>query len=88
MKLPATATLDEACALLRELGADTTEIDAAGLRDFDSSAVALLLEARRRAQARGAALVVRHPPAKLIELARLYGVENLLSLEPAAVAST
>jgi phospholipid transport system transporter-binding protein len=49
------------------------------LQDFDSSTVALLLEARRRAQ--GGAFVVRNAPPKLRELAKLYGVEELLSFD-------
>lgn len=80
--LPATATLAQASGLLRGLAGEATEIDAAALQDFDTSAVALLLEARRRAEARGARLVVRNAPAKLVELARLYGVDGLLSLAP------
>jgi len=80
--LPATATLVQASELLRGLAGEATEIDAAALKDFDTSAVALLLEARRRAEVRGARLVVRNPPAKLVELARLYGVDGLLSFEP------
>jgi phospholipid transport system transporter-binding protein len=80
--LPATATLVQASELLRGLAGEATEIDAAALKDFDTSAVALLLEARRRAEVRRARLVVRNPPAKLVELARLYGVDGLLSFEP------
>ena len=81
MKLPATATLEEACALLRDMGQDTDVVDASELKAFDTSAVALLLEAHRRAQARGATFSVRGAPPKLRELAQLYGVEELLSLE-------
>jgi ABC-type transporter Mla MlaB component len=43
--------------------------------------VALLLEARRRCALRGATLVVRGAPPKLRELAKLYGVDELVSLE-------
>jgi len=82
MQLPATATLAETTTLLGELGAEQDVIDASALTDFDTSVVAFLLEARRRAEARGATLVVRGAPQKLLELARLYGVEELLSLEP------
>jgi len=82
MQLPTTATLAEACSLLGELGSSNPDvIDASALKDFDTSALALLLEARRRAEARGAQLSVRGAPPKLVELARLYGVEGLLSLE-------
>ena len=39
------------------------------------------------AQAAGRAFSVVHAPAKLGELARLYGVEELLSLSPSAPAA-
>jgi phospholipid transport system transporter-binding protein len=82
MKLPPTLTLDDAAAALEALPADggAQRVDAAGLRDFDSSALALLLEAKRRAQARGQAFEVRDAPVKLRQLARLYGVAELLGL--------
>ena len=88
MQLPATATLAEAGLLLAQLDGSVDEIDAAALQAFDTSAVALLLEAQRRAKARGAVLVVRNAPAKLVELARLYGVDGLLSFDGAAGVST
>ncbi len=81
MQLPATATLAEACSLLQALDAGPDVIDASAMKHFDTSAVAILLEASRRARARGATLVVRGAPPKLVELARLYGVDELLSLE-------
>jgi phospholipid transport system transporter-binding protein len=82
MRLPATATLAQTTALLGELGAGQDVIDASALTDFDTSVVAFLLEARRRAEARGGTCVIRGAPPKLVQLARLYGVEELLSLEP------
>ena len=81
MQLPASATLAEACSLLQALGDDTDVIDASVLTSFDTSALALILEARRRAQARGKSLVVHGAPPKLVELAQLYGVEELLSFD-------
>ena len=83
MELPATATLAEACGLLQALGEDTERIDASALTVFDTSALALILEARRRAQARGKTLVVHGAPPKLLQLAKLYGVEELLSFDNA-----
>jgi phospholipid transport system transporter-binding protein len=80
MVLPATATLAEACAMLAQLGQDTDVIDASAMKHFDTSVIALLLEARRRAEARGTETVVHGAPPKLRELAKLYGVEELLSL--------
>ena len=82
MHLPATATLAETSTLLGQLDAEHDEIDASALTDFDTSVVAFLLEAKRRAEARGATLVVRGAPKKLVQLAGLYGVEELLSLGP------
>lgn len=78
LQLPATATLAEAAGLSARLDA-VDAIDAAALRDFDTSAVALLLEASRRARVRGVQLQVLNAPDKLRELARLYGVDGLLS---------
>jgi phospholipid transport system transporter-binding protein len=72
-------------ALKRESDAGVV-IDAAGLQHFDSSALALLLECRRLSQAWGKAFGVRNAPAKLVSLAKLYGVDALLSFEGAAVA--
>ena len=93
LQLPATTSLEEAPALLREieellvavaqralqavhLGGLT--IDASALSHFDTSAIALLLHAQRGANARGIALQVQAVPAKLRELAGLYGVGELL----------
>jgi phospholipid transport system transporter-binding protein len=47
---------------------------------LDSAAVALLLDCQRQALARGKTLRVTGAPAKLGQLARLYGVEALLGL--------
>jgi phospholipid transport system transporter-binding protein len=52
--------------------------DASPLRSFDSSALAVLLECRREALALGKSFAVAHLPAKLRELAGLYGVADLL----------
>ena len=90
MQLPAAVTLEQASASLRLLddglalaGVSALRIDATALREFDSSALALLLEAQRRVKAQGGSVVVVGAPPKLIELARLYGLNQLLSLEPA-----
>ena len=53
-------------------------IDASALQQFDSSALAVLLECQRQAQAWGRAFSVRQPPSKLSALAKLYGVDGLL----------
>ena len=83
--LPATVTAQEASATQRLLTQamksepeGAVVIDASNLAHFDSSALAVLLECRRTAQAWGRPFVVRHAPPKLTSLAKLYGVDVLL----------
>ena len=45
--------------------------------------LAVLLEAGRVCESRGATLTIAHAPPKLSQLAALYGVEGLLGLQPA-----
>ena len=52
--------------------------DAGALATFDSSALAVLLACRREALAAGKTFSVRALPARLRQLAGLYGVEELL----------
>ena len=52
--------------------------DASALQQFDSSALAVLLECRRQAMAAGKAFAVHGAPARLRELASLYGVQALI----------
>ena len=52
--------------------------DASALREFDSSALAVLLECRREALALGKSFAVTQLPARLRDLAALYGVSELL----------
>ena len=61
---------------------DTLHIDFSAVTTVDSSAVALLLEWRRMALARGKTLVFANLPANLLALAKLYGVAELV--QPAA----
>ncbi len=86
LTLPATVTITEASAALRELaravpgetGAEVT-LDASALVRFDTSALAVLLELKRLAQAQGKRFALVHAPARLADLARLYGLTPLLS---------
>ena len=89
--LPATLTLAQARDTLRMLeqslraDADTTlTVDASALQAFDTSAVAVLLECRRLADAWGKGFALSGVPPQMGELIRLYGVESLLSLPPKA----
>lgn len=86
-KLPSKLTLTEASAALADLEsalkatepADAT-IDASALVDFDSSAIAVLLQCQRAARLAGRHLSLTGAPPKLIELAGLYGVDEMLGL--------
>ena len=84
--LPEVLTLNEASTTLRMLeqamrsdDAATLTVDASALRSFDSAAVAVLLECRRLARAWSKGFEVRNAPAKLADLVRLYGVDQLLA---------
>ena len=84
--LPATVTAAEANAtrrlLLQALKAEPRGevlVDASNLQQFDSSALAVLLECRRAAEAAGQPLSLRNAPPKLAALAPLYGVAALLA---------
>jgi phospholipid transport system transporter-binding protein len=86
MKLPSTLTLPSARqtteALAQAIAAlpagSTFGVDASGLAELDTSALAVLLQARRAAQARGLRWQLDGAPPKLRQLAGLYGVEALL----------
>lgn len=83
--LPARLTADEANDTLRMLQQGLNQepgeqlvVDAGGLQDFDSSALAVLLECERLAVANGKRFEIHGLPPKLRELAGLYGIEELL----------
>ena len=83
--LPATLTANEARdtldmlsqALEREPHGPVV-IDASQLTRFDSAALALLLECKRLALSFGRPFELREPPARLLSLAKVYGVESLV----------
>lgn len=91
--LPETLTLAQAKRAAQEiaqaLGQRAGEpgaliVDASALRSFDTAAIAVLLEARRQAQAAGRGFVVRGAPVAMVNLSTLYGVDGLLGFEAAA----
>lgn len=105
LKLPAEVRVDAAPALWRSLrtslqaeaaqvrNAAGTEIsvNAADLQQFDSVVLTLLLSAARLCSGLGLRLQVQNVPAKLQELARVYGVAELLwpeLLEPGLAVQT
>jgi phospholipid transport system transporter-binding protein len=91
--LPATVTSREARDTLRMLSqalqrepGDAVVVNASSLQHFDSSALAVLLECERLAQAWGKTFEVRQAPPKLAALAKLYGLDVLL-LRPEETAA-
>lgn len=90
--LPETLTANEARDTVRMLTqaikgqAEGVVVDASGLVHFDSSALSVLLECQRQAQAWGKTFSLREPPAKLTALAKLYGVDVLLMRSAGAPA--
>lgn len=86
--LPASLTHREAPDAIRMLAQSIRQmqgaarsplvIDASALVQFDSSALAVLLECRRLLGPTGRGIELRHAPAKLQQLARLYGLADLL----------
>ena len=91
LTLPAVLTHAESAAFASGLKpplfaqADEVVADAGALQQFDSSALALLLECRRQALAAGKRFTVQSAPQRLRELALLYGVADLI---PAATDSS
>lgn len=90
LTLPAVLTHTESAAFASGLKpqllaqADDVVADASALQQFDSSALALLLECRRQALAAGKRFSVQSAPQRLRELALLYGVADLI---PAATGA-
>jgi phospholipid transport system transporter-binding protein len=88
LRLPACLTVREARATTQALSAQlaaaaapgaAVELDASALQQFDSSALALLIELHRCAARQGRRLQVRGLPVRLRELAGLYGVAELVA---------
>lgn len=75
-------------ALRSQVGGDASPpllIDASALQHFDSSALAVLLECQRMADATGRAVQIVAAPPKLAQLASLYGLDDVLRMDdPAA----
>ncbi|MEI6769686.1 MAG: STAS domain-containing protein [Betaproteobacteria bacterium] len=58
----------------------TFVVDASDLKEFNSSALALLLAFKRQLQSKGLSMEVTHLPAQLHNLAKVYGVDMFLKL--------
>ncbi len=91
--LPSVLTHPEAAGCARMLaqalragGNTPARADASALERFDSSALAVLLDARREALALGMTFGVTGMPPRLRALAALYGVDALLPDQEPATA--
>jgi phospholipid transport system transporter-binding protein len=84
LTLPAVVTHAQAQETARGLKAHVTSepagvvLDASALMQFDSSALAVMLACRRDALAAGKTFSVHGLPARLSQLAGLYGVAELV----------
>lgn len=85
VSLPEQLTLPEAAQTLERLrqallaqGGAPVVLDAAPLKVFDTSAVAVLLELRNAVLAQGKSLQISGMPQRLQALVTLYGVAELL----------
>lgn len=84
LTLPSVVTHDQALETARGLKARVMSeaaavvLDATALTQFDSSALAVMLACRREALAAGKTFSVHGLPARLSQLASLYGVAELV----------
>ena len=84
LKLPAALTHESAAdfsqTLRQAVLSQPAEVvaDASALTEFDSSALAILLECRREALAAGKSFSVQAAPPRPRQLAGLYGVAGLI----------
>ena len=99
VQLPSSLTLPQAREALEHIqktvlgqavneqpgSGDAVVIDGSPLEHLDSAAIAVLLQCRRDAMARGKRLHLRSAPEKLLALMRLYGVADLF-VEPEPVS--
>ena len=75
----ASTCLSSQLAALRAQTGDEVQVDASQLGQFDSSALAVLLEFRRETLGLGKRFVVKGLPERLQNLAALYGVAELIA---------
>jgi phospholipid transport system transporter-binding protein len=88
---PSSLTLSNAQAVLQGFrvafaqGAAMDKVwtlDLGALEHFDSSALAVLIDCRRQAQAAGQRLMIKGAHHALVELALVYGVTELIDVDP------
>lgn len=72
--------IDQAAVAMAQSPDAEFVVDAQSLDQFDSSALAVLLDLRRRAAALGKRIVLQSVQPRLLELANLYGVSRVLGM--------
>ena len=73
-----SSSLRAEAAQVRTAAGSEVHISAAELKQFDSAVLSVLLSAARLCANEGVTLQVKQVPPKLQELARVYGVSELL----------
>ena len=90
LELPAVLTHAAATEFFYTVGKNVPSlpeqvvVDATALRQFDSSALAILLECRRQAMAEGKTFAVSGAPDRLLQLAGVYGLASLIPVAESA----
>ena len=74
--------LDRALAAALDGDGTSVVVDLASLTFLDSTAIAVLLAARRRADQAGHSFVLRSPCRSVLKAFRLTGVDQILTIEP------
>ena len=88
LKLPAVLTHSVACGFFDTVAKEVASmpgdvvVDASALSQFDSSALAIMLECRRQALAAGKGFSVQGASSQLMQLADVYGVAALIPASP------
>ena len=81
--LPVSVTQDNVLQLEKDGLLNLTAlrtVDCSNLKDFDSTALTVLLAWQKKLQSDGQQISVQNAPAKLTVLAGVYGVADLLGL--------
>jgi len=83
LRLAGTLRAADAVMLLDQLpmADQPLRLDLSDVEAIDSAGLALLLEWQQRLEEAGGSLVVVSPPAALVRLARISGVDTLLNIE-------
>lgn len=74
--------LDRALTAALASAGGAVVVDMSSLTFMDSTGIAVLLGAARRAEAAGRSLVVRSPNRPVLKAFRLTGVDQILAIEP------